>query len=271
MFKKEITYGYGDVCIIDAITSDIEHRSCCNTKKNGMLPIFTAPMSSVLNEKNYKVFKDNGIIPIIPRTVNIEKRNELVKDGVWVSYSLNEFKIFVSENESVNPETKICIDLAKGNLTTIFEIAKQAKEKYGNNIILMTGNISNPETYKEYCRAGIDYVRLAIGSGAGCFDDGTMITMYDGTKKKIEDVLVGESVLTMNGNPGIVSSRIRYKSKEKKLKINNEIIATENHKFFVINKSDTEKINDRNIMDFGYWIEANKLDKNNHLLVKFKK
>lgn len=168
MFKKEITYGYGDVCIIDAITSDIEHRSECKTKKNGMLPIFTAPMSSVLNEKNYKVFKKNGIIPIIPRTVNIEKRNELVKSGVWVSYSLNEFKTFVGENESVNPETKICIDLAKGNLTTIFEIAKQAKEKYGNNIILMTGNISNPETYKEYCRAGIDYVRLAIGSGAGC-------------------------------------------------------------------------------------------------------
>lgn len=271
MFKPEITYGYGDVCIIDAITSSIESRSKCNTRKDGMLPIFTAPMSSLVSEKNYSLFQDNGIIPMIPRNIDINKRNEFVKQGIWVSYSLSEFRNFISENESVNEGTKICIDLAKGNLDTIFVLAKEAKDKYGDNIILMSGNIANPETYKEYCRAGIDFVRLSIGSGAGCFDDGTMITMYDGTKKKIEDVLVGESVLTMNGNPGIVSSRIRYKSKEKKLKINNEIIATENHKFFVINKSDSEKINDRNIMDYGYWVEANKLDKNNHLLVKFKK
>ena len=168
MFIEKVTYGYGDVCIIDAITSDIEHRSECNTRKDGMLPIFTAPMSSVLNEKNYGIFQDNGIIPIIPRTVSIEKRNELVKKGVWVSYSLNEFKNFIDENENVNEGTKICIDLAKGNLETIFEYSKMAKKKYGNNIILMSGNCSNPETYKEYCRAGIDYIRLSIGSGAGC-------------------------------------------------------------------------------------------------------
>ena len=33
MFKEEMTYGYGDVCILDAITSDVEHRSECNTKR----------------------------------------------------------------------------------------------------------------------------------------------------------------------------------------------------------------------------------------------
>ena len=168
MFIEKVTYGYGDVCIIDAVTSDIEHRSECNTRKDGMLPIFTAPMSSVLNEKNYGIFQDNGIIPIIPRTVSIEKRNELVKKSVWVSYSLNEFKNFIDENKDVNEGTKICIDLAKGNLETIFDYSKMAKRKYGNKIILMSGNCSNPETFKEYCRAGIDYIRLSIGSGAGC-------------------------------------------------------------------------------------------------------
>lgn len=168
MFKKEVTYGYGDVCIIDAITSDIEHRSDCNTKKDGMLPIFTAPMSSVLNEKNYSIFQEHGIIPIIPRTVPIEKRDELAHMGVWVSYSLNEFIDFIERNDILPVDTKICIDLAKGNLTTIFDAAKKAKQKFGENITLMSGNIANPETYKEYCRAGIDYVRLSVGSGAGC-------------------------------------------------------------------------------------------------------
>lgn len=271
MFKEKMTYGYGDICTIDAITSSIEHRSDCNTKKNGMLPIFTAPMSSVLNESNYRIFEDNGIIPIIPRTVNIEKRNELTKIGFWVSYSLNEFQMFIMENESVKPGTKICIDLAKGNLTTIFEVSKLAKEKYGDNIILMSGNIANPETYKEYCRAGIDYVRLGIGGGKGCFDDGTLVTMHDGTKKNIEDVVVGDKVLTASGGCGTVTSRIRYKHNGKKIKINNEIVSTDGHKYLVIDKKDKEIVNENNLMQFAFWVEAKNLEMERHLLVKIKK
>lgn len=32
----------------------------------------------------------------------------------------------------------------------------------------MAGNIANPETYEEYCKAGIDYCRVGIGGGSGC-------------------------------------------------------------------------------------------------------
>ena len=66
MFRNEMTYGYDDIGIIPAMKSEINHRSECNTKKGGMLPIFTAPMSTVLNENNWAIFQDNGIIPIIP-------------------------------------------------------------------------------------------------------------------------------------------------------------------------------------------------------------
>ena len=271
MFKEKITYGYGDVCILDSITSDIEHRSDCNTKKDGMLPIFTAPMSSVLNEKNYSIFQEHGIIPIIPRSVPIETRDELAHTGVWVSYSLNEFINFVERNDILPVNTKICIDLAKGNLTTIFDAAKKAKEKFGENITLMSGNIANPKTYKEYCRAGIDYVRLGIGGGKGCFDDGTLVTMHDGTKKNIEDVVVGDKVLTASGGCGTVTSRIRYKHNGKKIKINNEIVSTDDHKYLVIDKKDKEIVNENNLMQFAFWVEAKNLEMERHLLVKIKK
>ena len=32
----------------------------------------------------------------------------------------------------------------------------------------MAGNIANPETYLEYCKAKIDFVRVGIGGGFGC-------------------------------------------------------------------------------------------------------
>lgn len=169
MFKPEITYGYNDIGIMSAPTTEIEHRAECITKKDGMLPIFTAPMSTVLNEKNADIFEDNKIIPIIPRSVDISLRNKIVKSGRWVAYSLNEFEKFIEQNDSINSGTKILIDLANGHMKKIFDLAKKARNKYGyDDLTLMSGNIDNPEAYKEYCRAGINYVRVGVGGGKGC-------------------------------------------------------------------------------------------------------
>lgn len=187
MFKKEMTYGYGDICIIDSNVSDVEHRKECNTRKDGMLPIFAAPMSTVVNEKNYSIFQENGIIPIIPRNIEMKVRNKLMNKGIWVSYSLSEFMSFVNENKTVKEGTKVCIDLAKGNMRSVFNIAKSAKEKFGNNITLMCGNTCNPETYKEYCRAGIDYIRANIGGGSACIS-ATQLGVHMGIATLIDEM-----------------------------------------------------------------------------------
>ena len=201
MFKKKITYGYDDIGIMSAITTEIEHRAECNTKKNGMLPIFTAPMSTVINERNADIFEDNGIIPIIPRSVDIARRNEIVKTGRWVSYSLNEFEQFIEDNDTVNPGTKILIDLANGHMEKIFELAKKARAKYGyEDLELMSGNINNPEAYREYCAAGINWCRVGIGGGKGCLSS-TQLSLHVGIatlinetykiKKEVEEDIKG--------------------------------------------------------------------------------
>lgn len=167
--EKEMTYGYNDVSIQPAGISNIEHRSECVTKKNGYLPIFTAPMSTVINERNYDIFDSNGIIPILPRNIDIATRNKYMEEGKWVAYSLSEFEEIIDTYDSFNVPAHIVIDVANGNMKKIFTLSKKAKEKYGKkNIILMAGNIANPETYMEYCKAGIDYARCCIGGGSGC-------------------------------------------------------------------------------------------------------
>ena len=50
----------------------------------------------------------------------------------------------------------------------LWEISKRIKEKYGNNIELMVGNIANPETYRKYCEIGVDWIRVGIGGGSAC-------------------------------------------------------------------------------------------------------
>ena len=47
-------------------------------------------------------------------------------------------------------------------------LIKDIKDKYGEQVIVMSGNIANPKTYIEYAKVGCDYVRCSIGSGSRC-------------------------------------------------------------------------------------------------------
>ena len=62
MLIKSIKYCYVDVAIIPTVTSCVEHRKQCKPyDENGFLPIFTAPMSSVINSENFELFEKNSI------------------------------------------------------------------------------------------------------------------------------------------------------------------------------------------------------------------
>ena len=77
MLIKDIKYCYDDIAVKPAVISHIRHRSECYPFRlmpigyddEPTLPIFTAPMSTVVNEKNFKLFEKNNIIPILPRNI----------------------------------------------------------------------------------------------------------------------------------------------------------------------------------------------------------
>ena len=269
-------YGLDDYIIIPEVSTDVKSRTkeClpkyANPQKYGITndryPIFAAPMSCVVDENNWKEFVVNGITPVIPRTVDYNIRLSLMKD-TFVAMSLKEFQITINDTNNFNTTSYICVDIANGHMSCMMEECKKAKIAYGDKIIIMAGNIANPKTYDLYAKAGIDYIRLGIGSGNVCFVDGTKITMADGTKKNIEDVQVNERVLTHSGI-GTVVERFRHKTNKNTVTINDEITCTANHEFYVINKDDKDKVNEDNLSDFAFWIAAGNLDKDKHLLIK---
>lgn len=282
ILENKIGYSYNDVTIVPSVTSKVISRKTVNpfimtNKNNNMLPIFTAPMSCVIDEHNYKQFEDNHILTVIPTTVNIDKRHSMFFDGDrFVSFSLDEAHNLILDNMlktgfKYNNTYKLCIDCANGHMERLLYVCDKIKE-FSNEkhciIEIMTGNIANPETYFIYNEHKIDYVRVGIGSGSGCFIDGTKITTKENGKKNIENIKIGEEVLTHDGNFYRVTDKIRYKTSNALLCINNEITCTQNHKFLVINKEDKNKVTERNLSEFSYWIEAKNLDKNTHLLVK---
>ena len=173
--KNKIGYGYNDLTILPAVISMIRSRSEVNPfTKDGNLPIFTAPMSSVVNCENFELWKMNGIIPILPRNIDFEKRIEYFKNFEWIAVSLselNEIKILFDSNILPcikDKKYKLCVDVANGNMIHLIKSCEQIKKAYSPFIEIMTGNIANPSTIKYYREAGIDYVRCSVGSGAGC-------------------------------------------------------------------------------------------------------
>ena len=174
---KKITYSLKDVAVVQAPVSYTNHRSDVDPKikicGRKSYPIFVAPMASVTDENNYKVWIKNGLTPVVPRSVqqrlNFEERMDIATK-TFVSVSLAE-----AENELYQYLSKepiaiyyICIDIAHGTLNRLYDICKKLKSEFGDRCVIMTGNIANPKAYSFYADAGIDYVRVSVGTGSRC-------------------------------------------------------------------------------------------------------
>ena len=177
MLDLEMKYGYNDVSIVPAKISYVNHRSdVIPLYGHCMLPIFTAPMSSIYIKNNTSFFM-NDIYDIVPRSVDIKDRLSTKLFGIWRAFSLSEIEKYFIENRQDDFTYKICIDIANGHLNYLYEVVKKLKSLYPRCKI-MTGNIANPETLLIADNAGVDYIRLGIGSGSGCITSSNTAIHY---------------------------------------------------------------------------------------------
>lgn len=168
--ENKTLYDFDDLLIEPATISKIKSRSEINSRNiYGDLPLMTAPMDTVVGENNFHLFKNKGIMPVLPRTQNPD--NEWVDTNIFLSYSLQDFeKIFLQNVVNVPSGSRIMslIDVANGHMEVLYDMAKEAKKKYGYSMCLMVGNVANPDTFQKYCNINVDMVRVGIGNGNGC-------------------------------------------------------------------------------------------------------
>lgn len=186
MIIEKKGYSYNDLTIVPEVISDVSSRSECNPFiKENWLPIIASPMASVVNENNLQSFIDNGITPIVPRNIDLDRRKSLMNDKQWVALSLKEFEFcFITEanKRDLGKHYFICVDIANGHMKSLYLTCRAAKtlaDKYGYILTIMTGNIANAETYKwiseftykdknDKTHCVIDFIRVGIGGGSGC-------------------------------------------------------------------------------------------------------
>ena len=127
----KVGYELCDVEIVQAPISYIDHRAECNPyiKYKGMgdkefYPVIVSPMGAVTNEKNYKTWLNEKFMCVVPRTVDIEKRLEIMYEA-FSSFSLSEAEEVLANLELGDKTAYVCIDLAQGTMNRLYNICKK--------------------------------------------------------------------------------------------------------------------------------------------------
>lgn len=170
---NEVKKDYNDILIVPSVYSDIKSRKeifpYYKHNSGFHLPLITAPMDTVVDKNNDSLFVENRINICYPRG---ERPRQIANNGVmqFESISLNEFEDLVNNSDVKYAHNKfyICVDVANGHMKHLHELIYKAKSIYKEKMVLMVGNIANPETYKVMCSLNVDFIRVGIGNGNGC-------------------------------------------------------------------------------------------------------
>jgi IMP dehydrogenase/GMP reductase len=164
-------FDFDDILIQPADISNIESRKQVNVfYEDGYLPLFTAPMDTVIDDSNYTLFQSAGIKVVRPRKAPSFGVNLDCGFNNFLSFGKDEFKKIFLDNGKllVSERYYILIDIANGHMQSLLDMTREAKSLYGDDMVLMVGNIANPETYRLFSDAGADFARIGIGNGGGC-------------------------------------------------------------------------------------------------------
>jgi IMP dehydrogenase/GMP reductase len=133
----------------------------------------------------------------------------------------------------------LVVDTSHGHNQGVLDMIKAVKGAW--DIEVIGGNVATGEAAEALIAAGADTVK--VGVGPGCFAAGTRVLMADATYKPIEEIVAGDRVINMHGEPVTVlrawCTGVREVMAVRHNASANEMVMTPDHQFFVGDLSTT--------------------------------
>jgi IMP dehydrogenase/GMP reductase len=127
----------------------------------------------------------------------------------------------------------LVVDTAHGHSASVPEMVRRIKSELDVEVI--AGNVATAEATEALIDAGADAVKAGVGPG--CFAAGTRVLMADSSYKNIEEVVAGDRVINMDGEPVTVRRAWCTGTREvvaiRHVGAARETIATPDHQFLV--------------------------------------
>ena len=174
----QIAYSFDDVLMVPK-KSDIETRKevdlsvdFANNKFKS--PIMSSPMDTVTETEMASTIGNLGGLGIIHRYNSIDAQAEMVSK-VCAQGTTPAAAIGVSEDFSPRASALLesgcrilCIDVAHGFHSTVERAIKTLKDKYGDGVSIIAGNVACPDAFTSLESWGADAIRVGIGGGSIC-------------------------------------------------------------------------------------------------------
>lgn len=173
----EEALSYDDVSLVPIHTS-IESRKTPNTSTEIgsqilKIPIISAPMNTVTEREMCETMASIGADSVLHRYMSIDDQcNQFRKVKAsykpWVAVGQNG--IFMDRAIALYKKgaRKFCIDVANGHAQMCLDATKALRDKFGDDIDIMAGNVCTGEGAYDLEKAGANVIRVGVGCGAVC-------------------------------------------------------------------------------------------------------
>jgi IMP dehydrogenase len=141
-------------------------------KKTFKLPIISSPMDTVTGPEMARAMSISGGFSVFHRYNSIEEQvamvhathNESCAGAIGVTGDYLERASALVESGVF----LLCVDVAHGHHINVKKAVESIKNKFGDNIMLMAGNVATAEAFSDLEDWGTDVIRVGVGGGSIC-------------------------------------------------------------------------------------------------------
>jgi IMP dehydrogenase len=139
------------------------------------LPIISSPMDTVTGQAMAKTMCKQGGFGIIHRYNSI--RDQAKSVDIALSSGATQVGAAVGVTSDFEARATalvssgvflLCIDVAHGHHTNVERAIKTLKDKFGNKVSIMAGNVATAEGFADLEDWGADAIRVGVGGGSIC-------------------------------------------------------------------------------------------------------
>jgi IMP dehydrogenase/GMP reductase len=230
-------------------------------------PIMSANMDTITGSEMAIAMYNAGGVGSLHRFMSIKENIDeynLVRAAdadCFVSVGVNDHSRERLDELYTSGARHFVIDIAHGHSIMMKKMLQWIKLNY-RDMFIMAGNVATAQAVKDLSDWGANSIKVGISNG--CFKAGSLVKTTIG-KKPIEEIVVGDEVITHKNRIRKVTKTFIHNSKNEFTVING-IHSTPNHEFYVLHKKYKETVTDENIHEYAQWISAKNLTKDYVLL-----
>jgi len=167
------THSFDDVLLAPQF-SDIESRSEVDISRSirnrqYQLPIISSPMDTVTGAEMAATLGELGGLAVTHRYCSILEQAQMTPLNAAAAIGASgDYMERVAHLHEQSKVTIFCLDVAHGHHSLVERALKSLRDKYGEEITIIAGNVATPKGYRALSDWGADAVRVGIGGGSIC-------------------------------------------------------------------------------------------------------